>query len=81
MTDKHARNNELPALRSAAQERASRHGQMFGAQRGDAPAEQKPLAREDAGTQQDGDEAPVLSDKYDLSLVDEERELRRQARR
>ncbi|UCJ18570.1 hypothetical protein K5Q02_09485 [Pseudomonas sp. MM211] len=29
----------------------------------------------------DVEKAPLLSDEYDLSLVDEERELRRQARR
>lgn len=35
----------------------------------------------DTGAADDEREAPVLSDEYDLSLVDEERELRRQARR
>lgn len=81
MTDKQPENSEPPESHSRSGSFSSRSQRPPGQTRSDAHAKQKPDAGNSADEQEDSDGAPTLLDKYDLSLVDEERELRRQARR
>ncbi|SDE83129.1 hypothetical protein [Phytopseudomonas seleniipraecipitans] len=81
MTDKQPENSEPPESHSRSGSFSSRGQCPAGQTHSDAHARQQPCAGKPADEQEDSDGAPALLDKYDLSLVDEERELRRQARR